>query len=320
MSKPPTSTTTYHELAKFIRAEIEASKRKIENAKITTYWRIGQAISKHLLYNKNRAGYGDHLFERLAEDLDVGKSTLHNTVQFYRQYPIIQTSGQLGWSHYQTLLTLKDDDKRAEWEERAIKKGFSARELKRQIQLGKEKTRKSASSTPHEIVQLKIERGALYTYSLIESDKIETDFNTLLADLGFNVWRKISKKDHNTKTTSSAAQYTYKAFVEEVIDGDTLWCQIELGFNSFTRQKLRLRSIDCAEVTTPEGQKAKAFVKRILGRCAFIIVKTNKSDLYDRYLADIFYAENEKDPARVAGEGVLLNQTLLDKGLAVLWE
>ena len=80
--------SAYQALAGFIKDEIANSKKKIEHTKITVYRRIGQAISKHLLSHGDRAGYGEHLFERLAGDLKVGERTLQRTVQFYREFPI----------------------------------------------------------------------------------------------------------------------------------------------------------------------------------------------------------------------------------------
>ena len=108
--------------------------------------------------------------------------------------------------------------------------------------------------------------------------------------------------------------------VEKIIDGDTLWSQIDCGFETLTRQKLRLRAIDCPEIKTQAGQKAKRFVEDQLKDCEFTIVKTHKSDKYDRYLADIFFLPNEPDASVVAREGRFLSQELLDNGLAQIWK
>ena len=84
------------------------------------------------------------------------------------------------------------------------------------------------------------------------------------------------------------------------------------------RQKLRLRGIDCPELSTAEGQRAKRFVQERLKGLDFIIIKTYKDrvDKYDRYLVDLFYSRDEKDPQKILKEGIFLNQELLDKGLA----
>ncbi|MBI5416183.1 MAG: hypothetical protein HZA29_05150, partial [Candidatus Omnitrophica bacterium] len=56
--------------------------------------------------------------------------------------------------------------------------------------------------------------------------------------------------------------------------------------------------------------------------CEFIIVKTYKdrTDKFDRYLADVLYLPGAGDPALVASEGTCLNQELLDEHLAVAYE
>ncbi len=103
--------------------------------------------------------------------------------------------------------------------------------------------------------------------------------------------------------------FTYKAFVERVVDADTLIVKIDLGFENRIRQYLRLRGINAPELSTEAGRKAKAFVERELAKAPHIILTSSRSDKYDRYLADVFY---EKDP----GQEFYLNQILLDQGLA----
>jgi len=85
------------------------------------------------------------------------------------------------------------------------------------------------------------------------------------------------------------------------------------------------RSSGCGASThrTPEphtdtGRKAKRFLSGVLGESPTVIVKTYKSDKYDRYLSDIFHLKGEKDPEKINREGIFLNQELLDRGLAVM--
>lgn len=114
-----------------------------------------------------------------------------------------------------------------------------------------------------------------------------------------------------------APYYTYKAYVIEVIDGDTIWVNIDLGFSTWTKQKLRLKGINAKELETAEGQNAKEYIEARLNQCKFIAVKTYWRDKYTRYLADIFYIKRETDINKVAQEGAFLNQELLDEGLAI---
>ena len=111
--------------------------------------------------------------------------------------------------------------------------------------------------------------------------------------------------------------YTYRAVVEEVIDGDTLRTRVDCGFRAWTRQKLRLRGIDAPELSTLAGQRTRDFVAQALSEVPFVVLTTTKPDKYDRYLSDVFYRPGETDPQDVLEKGIFLNQQLLDQGLAV---
>jgi len=116
--------------------------------------------------------------------------------------------------------------------------------------------------------------------------------------------------------------FTYQARVDKVIDGDTFLVSFDFHLAVSISQKLRLRGINCPEIDTEEGKKAKRFVESRLKDCEFLIVKTYKdrSDKFDRYLADVFFLEGATDPAKVAEEGIYLNQELLNNHLAVAWK
>jgi hypothetical protein len=52
----------------------------------------------------------------------------------------------------------------------------------------------------------------------------------------------------------------------------------------------------------------------------FLIIKTNKTDIYGRYIADVFLAEkSETNPQKTADSGIYLNQILLEQGLVDLF-
>jgi endonuclease YncB( thermonuclease family) len=139
----------------------------------------------------------------------------------------------------------------------------------------------------------------------------------IVVDCGFNVWRSLASRD---SPAQDKASYTYPARVESVIDGDTIWAVIDCGFETFVREKLRFRGIDTPELGTPEGDKARRYVARVLRACPCIVIQTHKVDKYARYLADIFYLPGEKRPDRIVSQGHFLNQELLDKRLANPWD
>ena len=225
-----------------------------------------------------------------------------------------------------------------------------------------------------EIPQLSFTRGKLNCYRLLEPELLPSGRESeLLIDLGFRMRREFpeskalgleagdcirlgtgsnsstsvspgtglalnSKTSLNIEKISATLEelFTYVACVQKIIDADTLWALIDAGFGRLIQQKLRLRGIDCPELSTPEGQRAKRFVQERLKNLDFIIIKTYKDtvDKYDRYLVDLFYPpqkvwrtgppltlrrtglKDEKDPQKVLEEGIFLNQELLDKGLA----
>ena len=109
---------------------------------------------------------------------------------------------------------------------------------------------------------------------------------------------------------TEADLFTYKAYIERVVDGDTLLVKIDLGFDTRVRQYLRLRGIDAFEISSAKGVRAREFAKRVLAGVEYVIITSSRSDKYDRYLADVFYGEG---PAQK-----FLNNELLAKPLAVL--
>ena len=76
-------------------------------------------------------------------------------------------------------------------------------------------------------------------------------------------------------------------------------------------QKLRLRGLDCPEMSTREGKAAKGFVETLFSESVGdLVINTTKPDKYDRYLADVFVKTKSGDP-------VYLNNLLLSNGHAV---
>jgi endonuclease YncB( thermonuclease family) len=254
--------------------------------------------------------------------------------KFYLQYPKSQAPGRLPWTHYQLLSTVSDDSVRTGLEKKAIKESLSSRELEALIVKGK----KVESDEPVQVKTLSQTPGVLWTYVVHDVTKVSESKNRVVIDCGFNVLReyytdKIFKTGDCVrleKRESASARsvlkkiplsklgerYMYVAVVEKVIDGDTLWVSIDTGMGVLVRQKLRLRAIDAPELQSKDGQRAKLFVSKQLQDCPFIVIRTAKSDKYDRYLADVYYQPREKDPTVVAQEGTFLNQALCNESLA----
>ncbi len=197
---------------------------------------------------------------------------------------------------------------------------ITARELRSQIKHVKMKERRSD-------VTLDVKQGTLYTYLTDTQSFIKETKGRSVVDVGFGLLRELPSRNiaglapdtvvesriekggfvlvKSQRTKSDL--YTYRAYLDYVIDGDTVVFYVDLGFRTYSRQKLRLRGIDTPELPTPKGKKAKTFVEEILKKPKIITIKTYRKDKYDRYLADIFVGSKE----------VFLNQMLLDEKLAV---
>jgi endonuclease YncB( thermonuclease family) len=126
------------------------------------------------------------------------------------------------------------------------------------------------------------------------------------------------KKKSLRLTRPLEATYVYKALIEKIVDGDTLILRIDLGFQVWKEQRIRLAGIDCPPIDTAKGYEAFEYVRDELARAPFVMVKTHQIDIYGRYVAHLFYSFSEKDKAKVFTEGRYLNQELLDRGLAKL--
>ncbi|MBN1870389.1 MAG: thermonuclease family protein [Candidatus Omnitrophica bacterium] len=329
MTKLP-AQDSYPRLLHRIKTEIDSGRRKIEHTRALTYWNVGKDINEDILKNKQRSGYGEYLYDRLAGDLGMCYRSVERVVQFYRQFQMPTRASALSWSHYVELLNVSNKIQRRELQKRADKEGLNRDELRAEIAQWRQAdaARRTVTITANKppAAKLTARKGILYTCKV---DAVEN--GALDLDLGFDVTRRYRPRGGLKESAAGTIVqvvkksgaflmgpsgrtaedlYYYKAEVKKVIDGDTLWARIGLGFNTFVRQKLRLRGIDAPELKTAEGQKAKRFVEQALEGLEFILVRTSTSDKYDRYLVDIFYGPEE----------TFLNQRLLDEGLAEVWK
>jgi len=309
---------------------------------VLAYWEIGRLIIEGEQDKILRAAYGSGLLKNLSTDLTkrCGKGfsvdNLENMRRFYVTYPKSETSRKLKWSHYVALCRLSNMDSRRRFEVEAEREGISIRELKRRIK--NEKFRIQLSETdPKTGKKLTPKRGELYIYrvkeitvgGILKRNVLDCGFcvyhDTILDSyLGLkagDVVRSIKRENDFQlepvdEQIGTKSLYTYKAFVEKVIDADTIRVYIPCGFGMAVREKLRLRGVNAPEARTPEGERATQFVVSCLRNTEFVVVKSYWRDKYDRYLVDLFYLANEADADIVSEEGNFLNQELLDKGHA----
>ncbi len=251
-------------------------------AMVKAFWEVGQLALSYQAQTAQR-------MEDIANDIDVHRAALQKYTQFYKTYPDGYTpvyhNRVVQWSMFVSVLPVHDKKAREFYLEEACRHSWDKYELIRRIKSG-------------------------YYHELKEAGVSEKSSS-------------LKKKDQQL--------YRYAAQVIKVVDGDTLDLEIDVGFKIRQEHRVRLRGINCPEMSTPQGEEAKKFVVKELHKCAVkkpsgkgqyasrpvVVVQTFKRGLYGRYIVDIYYLPGENNPEAVAQKGKLLNQVLLDKGLAV---
>ncbi|MFT6346801.1 MAG: endonuclease YncB(thermonuclease family) [Myxococcota bacterium] len=117
------------------------------------------------------------------------------------------------------------------------------------------------------------------------------------------------------------ANYLYRARIINVVDGDTLLLNIDLGFGVIKEQRIRLAQIDSPEIKSSQGKKSFEYLRDLCARLDFLVVRTNKIDIYGRYVADVFYQntnDSTQEKTTVFENGVYLNEELVNNGFAGL--
>ena len=335
--KAETPLDSYAQLRERVRRTLAEGRERAEQAVKTelakTYWQVGRQIDQHIWEAKKdeseRAAYGEETIKKLARDLNHNKTFLYHALEFARAYPIFPAPGKLQWSHYRSLISLGDKELQKALEVKAEKSGWASRTLEAAVQKAKKNLPKkakkgSARKQKPKPVKLVLRRGKLQTYQILEaggSTHLDLGFSVALgvpAELsgglkaGEIVEAKSFSEIKKPAGATAADLYTYWAVVDKLIDADTFWVWIELGFGVRVRQKLRLRGIDAPELGTKKGEAARKFVEGELKPFPRILIGTTKPDKYDRYLSDIFLTHDSKE------EGIFLNQLLLDTGHARL--
>jgi endonuclease YncB( thermonuclease family) len=332
-----TTTASYRELLVNIRKEMERGLRGIEEflerQKVLSYWSIGRKINTYLNAHQQPRGAVGQFYRNLSRDLQMSDRTLQQCEQFSRYFPKLKVEKELKWSHYRFLLTEADPGKRAAWIKRIKKEKILADELRLKLLPPAESDKTQISQFKEPV------RGKLYTYRLLRADDIENFEVPWFVDLGFagrreapsssavlhnkNLYTSEKTEDgYRLKVTDARVEelFTFRGKLRRVIDGDTLLVNVDQGFSCWIEQRLRLKGIDAPELSTLAGERAKKWVEDELKDCRNLVVKTYKSDRWDRYLVDVFYIPEETDLNRIAAEGTWLNGRMVEAGVAGIWK
>ncbi|MBU6141164.1 MAG: hypothetical protein KGP29_06395 [Proteobacteria bacterium] len=345
--------SSYQKILNQIRASIKKTQGKILRNKVEMSWRIGQIIEQNL-EKKDEKTYGKHLIEKLERDTKISSTVLYKMRSFYQTYPKLpKDDPKLNWSHYRVLSGVKNPNQRQVLEDLTRENSWDSDKLqeeKASFEKGggslsqsesetedfsdlrsKQKSPSTANAAPPSFSKraIKPSRGKVFTYKIVEVIGSDKKF----FDCGFGIFREANqplprgakvvflKGSKPVKSTATPQQvYTYKAFLKRIVDGDTLHVNIDLGFETWHEETIRLAKINTAEAKTESGKNATGELKKILESAPFFVLKSIKTDIYNRYVADIFLPEKgETDLQKIADKGVYLNQLLLDGGWAEIF-
>lgn len=110
------------------------SKPGMDHAVVFVFWQLGQRIESEVRNASDERKVSSEFMEVLAKDLGIETRTLTEILIFYRQYAIISTvSPRLSWRHYQTLIRIDDEEQRRYYQTMAVRHGWDAEELERQV-------------------------------------------------------------------------------------------------------------------------------------------------------------------------------------------
>jgi len=146
VSESAPKSASSDELLEDIRALIVEARRQAASALnvglTLLYWRVGNRIHLEVL-GSQRAAYGEQIVVTLSRQLareygrGYSEKNLRRMVQFAEAFPaepIVATlSRQLSWSHFRTLLPLKQPSQREFYAEMSRIEGWSVRTLQERI-------------------------------------------------------------------------------------------------------------------------------------------------------------------------------------------
>ena len=327
----PLPVSQYNLLRDQIAAILDESKLETRQdaawRRAESYWHIGDALLVAVFSHAERATYGNQTVANLAKELNLARNELYDFLAFRRALPIVSSYRQLGWSHFRKIMRLPSQDERTYYARIANDEAWTLKELNARIEEETYRTRLErplaveAGEDPFAGHPLRSRHGQLYTYRLLRS---QLDPDDLVVDLGFGmrcrdsltgldnpqpgmtITSRLAGKQYHfaANRTRRLKHWTYVAYIERIIDGDTLIATIDCGFGHETAPlRLRLRGIDTPELRFRAGTRARDYVIEVLSEVEFVIVTTSKTDTYGRWLADITYLPGEEDPQKVLKKG-----------------
>ena len=116
--------------------------------------------------------------------------------------------------------------------------------------------------------------------------------------------------------------YEYQAKCIKIIDGDTIDCEVDLGFHIKAYTRFRIRGIDAPENRGKEREEGLKVTKWLRHQLFTLVdyvpvplrIVTYKADSFGRWLCDVYY-RSAKDSHEIN-----LAEEMLHKGFAKRYE
>lgn len=114
--------------------------------------------------------------------------------------------------------------------------------------------------------------------------------------------------------------FQYLARIIEVLDGDTLKLDLDLGFRVHIFETVRLARIDTPETVnyTLSGidDPAKNYILKYCPIGSACVVGITRQEKYGRWLAELFFQPGEVDALKILSNPRVLNDELVRGGFA----
>ncbi|MBN2715783.1 MAG: thermonuclease family protein [Deltaproteobacteria bacterium] len=314
--------TSYKTLFERVCQIYEATIVKTESAGDSQsnygYLHMGQQIDGMLSEAEQTGHYGKRLVPNLCRDLKkkYGDGPSTRTIHYMRKFAALYSDDtihpQLPWSHYCILLSVENAKTRAALENQAIQQRLGRAALQQLVSYTNQQAGQSTrafplsprNATPN-IVKLIRPKGDGHPLLDLGFGVLQTPSSSRMAQFKTGTHLKRYTNGHFSPVTCAPGErYCYPATLDSVVDGDTVKLQVQLSGGLFIQERFRLRGIDAMEISTPEGQKAKRALQRLLQNKNTIIIYTYSTDRYGRYVADI------------VADGNYINKTMVQNGHA----
>ncbi|HAY3552610.1 DUF1016 family protein [Elizabethkingia meningoseptica] len=283
----PVSQSIISDIKAIIAKAKEHAVRAVDHQRTLMYWEIGKRIFEEEQEGKNRADYGKHLTQFIAQEIEpefgssFSKRQIELFRQFYRAFPIANAvRSQLNWTQYRLLMRLDKEEQKEFYIAETIKNNWTSRQLERQIY-----------SSLYERLLLSNDKESVL--AVAKNEKLPSDAKEIIKDPMFLEFLGLKKE----------ASY-YEKDLENVIITHLQEFLLELGngFSFVARQKR-------IHIEGDDFFVDLVFYNRLLQSFVIIEIKTHKlthQDIGQLQMYVNYYDRIEKLPHENPTIGILL--------------